>query len=391
MRFVLLLALLFVSLFTSSCNQVGLGIQSAVSNLITAPYRGIRDAISDAQYENILETTEERKLVQKEISETGCDGKFSLKISTKADDTFSILRDEVRKNVCSSKAWGSCSVLECPCSLLCPETFELFNRTEKMEDLTKEENSLSFRNTLFPKFTNAPEHVMTHGFCWGHTSVTSKFNRLTFFGPKTNPPFDNKSTDPEEQNKLIDYYKAQIEKVLDNEVADFPGIKDLKELSSIPGLEEYLYDRMGEIWADNAMTFQGLSVAMQSSSGDREENKKFFDDVKNKLDNYQQPKIVFTQKDDSFATDTTLVSHYYEMDGKTILCLRDNNHPPQTNYECKNKMFMKDDGTIEYDDHYDGDNLDIGGVAIAHNDNRETVAQVDALHEKCQDDYGCDD
>ena len=393
MKRFLILSFIFITMLfgLTSCNQAMLGVGSAIQNLITSPYRGIRDAISNHVYDEVLERTEKAKLTRTEKvqrAKNPCEKKDASPPLSKSQQTnLKKVQEEIRKNICSCKAWGTCSKEECSCNKLCPKTFELLSRVENISDFTKEENSLSFRNTDTPGFKT--EHTMTAGFCWGHASVTSKFNRLAFFKPNTKPPYDIQSKNVEEQNKLIDYYKKQIDKILNNEVADFKGIANLKQLSSIPGIDSYIYDKMGEIWADNAMTFQGLFTAFDSFSNKREENEEFFKQVKSKLDNFQQPQIVFTFKNLATLTHASLVSHYYEQNGKTILCLRDNSDSVSDNVKCKNKMYLNKDGTIR-NELTPSMSLDIGDIKIAHNDNREAVAQMNSLHKRCKRDKDCD-
>lgn len=380
----LLFVFLCLSVFVS-CNQNMLAVGSAVKNFVTTPYRGVRDAIANRRYKRAVKKTQKALAENPEGQNATCIVNPIEKVMDEDDEkTIDDILSEVRPQVCSCKAWGTCSTKECSCEYLCPETLAILQRTDSLQDLSKPENSLNFRNDWSPNFENTPEHEMTAGFCWGHASITSKFNRLAFFDNDKQPPFDKNSPDPEVQNQLIDYYREQIDKVLDNKVADFPGIKNLQELSDIPGLEEYLYDKMGEAWADNAMTFQGLATVMQAKPMKRKKNEKFFEDVKAKIDNHQQPQILFTKEGAMGYTHAVLVSHYIKDGDDTILCIRDNNYPPSSNKDCRNRMELKEDGTINYNKWGT-----LGGTKLAHNDNREAVSQMGELVERCRSDKGC--
>lgn len=381
----LLLIFVLLAIFVS-CNQAGLAVGSAVKNFVTTPYRGIRDAIANRQYRNAVKRTETAHAENPDGHEVTCPIVESTILDGEVEGDVEDILPVVREGVCTCKAWGTCTTNECGCEHLCPRTLELLQRTENLTDLTSAENSLNFRNTANPQFANPQEHEMTAGFCWGHASLTSKFNRLAFFDESAEPPFNLDSPDPEVQNQITDYYREQIDKIVDNKVADFPGIPNLQALSDRPGLEEYLYDKMGEIWADNAMTFQGLFTVMQASPMKKSKNEKFFEEVKEKLDNHQQPQIVFTKEGAMGMTHTVLVSHYQQVGDETILCLRDNNYSPQSNENCSNNMRIQPDGTINYSKWGK-----IGGIKLAHNDNREAVSQMNALHERCQADKGCED
>lgn len=383
--FLLLFVLLSVMV---SCNQNMMAVGTAARNFVTAPYRGVRDMIANNAYQRAVRRTERAHGNVPDIYRSTCDRQPIEDILDPDDeDEIEGLLPVVRDSVCSCKAWGSCSANECSCENLCPKTLELLQRTENISDLSSEDNSLSFRNSQ----VQGAEHEMTQGFCWGHASLTSKFNRLAFFEPNQDPHFDLNAASEEEQNQALDYYKEQIDKIVDNKVAEFPGISNLNELSRYPGLQTYLFDRMGELWADNAMTFQGLFTSLKSTPQSREDNEEFFRDVKRKIDNHEQPQIVFTRNNAKFMTHAVLVSHYIQEGDQTILCIRDNNYGAQSNQNCENRMTMNTDGSVNYESSnpYNFDWGKLGGLKIAHNDNREAVTQMNRLHKKCEDDKGC--
>lgn len=379
---IFILVFLMLSVFVS-CNQNLMGIGAATKNFITAPYRGIRDAIANRSYNRVARRTERAHEENGGDVNITCVRTIEDILEPEVEGDVEGLRDAVRETVCTCKAWGSCDKSVCSCENLCPETLELLQRTDSIQDLSKKENSLSFRNEQVA----GADHEMTNGFCWGHASLTSKFNRLAFFEPEQEPPFSLTSNNEEEQNQALDFYKEQIDKIVNNEVAEFPGIPNLETLSSIPGLESYLFDKMGSLWADNAMTFQGLFTSLKSEPKSPAANREFFEDVKRKIDNHEQPQIVFTGRGYKFYTHAVLVSHYIVEDGKTILCIRDNNSDPEINHGCENKMYINEQGVVEYDNWMWGE---LGDIKIAHNDNREALSQMNALHDKCQADKGCD-
>jgi hypothetical protein len=115
----------------------------------------------------------------------------------------------------------------------------------------------------------------------------------------------------------------------------------------------------------------------------KEDSAKFIEDVVKKIDNHQQPQIVFTQEGAKFMTHAVLVSHYIKNSkGETVLCLRDNHDSPTTNYKCNNKMYIASDGSIRYNSWGD-----IGKVVVAHNENPDTVIQQKSLVEKCKGEH----
>lgn len=368
--------MILLILFSLSCDQTTLGIGTAVKNLVTYPVKAVKNVLSDKEYSKI----ERRTLKEDEVdlSEIRC----SQENTNPQLNQVETLRDNVRALACKCIPWGTCSKEECECDILCPNNFNIFKRREIHEN-TKSENSLAFRNS--PGVSE--NYEMTNGFCWGHASLTSKFNRLAFFKNDKPAPFNINSENEQEQNNAIAYYKKKIDAVINNEAVDIEGFSNLKEFSDHPALQSYLGDMMAEQWADNAMTFQGLHVGLSSKAFPRKRIKRFLRKVKRKIDSNQQPQIVFTGAGKSFDTHTVLISHYQEKEnGELILCVRDNNEMPDSNSVCENKMYIDDSGKLQYENPDWGE---IGGFKIAHNDNPDAVEQFEALKEKCNNDKDC--
>lgn len=379
-----LIFLSFILLATGGCRQELLGAKHAVKNFITAPYRGIKGAVSNYNYSKLRERTEraEGHGISAGNGEDRCGGGgIDGVLGSGQENSLKELQELVRKGACECKAWGSCTVKECSCEKLCPDSLEIFNR-RPLEENTSRENSLAFRNTPL----SSSSYEMVQGFCWGHASVTSKFNRLAFFDKGKKPPFSLSSRDEEEQNKAIEYYKKKIDDIVDNKATDIEGFENLEDFSDHPALQGYIGDKVATGWADRAMTFQGMKTAVKSSPASKKENKDFFEQVKRKVDNHQQPQIVFTKKGVTGFTHAVLVSHYIIENGKTVLCVRDNNTSPYANGQCRNRMTLKSGGDIHYASPFWGD---LGGVKVAHNDNQDAVAQVSALVERCKKDKDC--
>jgi len=379
MSYIIKFSLLIVLLTsTISCkNQNTLGAVSAVKNLFTAPFRAVSNGISNIQYNNISGRDE-----KKQSHPSECWVKRKSPIENLSD--IEKITDAVRGNVCSCVPWGSCTTAECPCSRMCPDNFDIFKRPgrKSVGELSHKENSLPFRNGGGGSSIKA-----TQGFCWGHASVTSKFNRLAFFKKNEKPKFSLKSADATEYNKALDYYKEIVDKIVDNEPVDIPGYENLNDFASEPGIQEYIADHVATSWADRAMSFSGLNVAMKSKPRSKKQNKKFFEDVMKKVDQNQQPQIVFTGKNRMFLTHAVLVSHYEKMnDGTTKLCIRDNNNRRRNGprLDCSDYMIVKKDGTVRYNRWGD-----LGGLNVAFNENPDSLDQFDNLKEKCDDEKGC--
>ncbi len=363
----------------SSCNQNMIGAGYAVKNLVTAPFKAVGNYFSNNAYDNIKEQSNDKSStptecwVKRKSVLTGLQG-------------IEDITNAVRANVCSCVPWGSCTVEECPCSRMCPEGFDIFKRPgqKSTADLSTRENSLSFVNG-----GGGGEIEATQGFCWGHASVTSKFNRLSFFKKDEKPKYSLKSKDREEQKKALDYYKDLIDDVVDNKVTTIPGLSSLRELSEFPGLESYIADKVAHEWAQRAMSTAGLGIALKSGAMSREKSSEFFNTIKEKVDQNQQPQIVFTKRGSAMYTHAVLVSHYIkERDGSTTLCIRDNNRSrhsiDRVKSDCVDKMSIKRDGSIRYSQWGD-----LGGAEIAFNENPDALTQINNLKEHCDKEKGC--
>jgi hypothetical protein len=357
------------------------GAGHAIKNAVTSPATAVGNYISNNAYKNI-----QKESVGKEPVESPCWVTKKSVLPMLSD--IEKLTNAVRENVCSCVPFGSCSVDECPCSRLCPKGFEIFKRpgVESTADLSTTSNSLSFTN-----MSGGGDIKATQGFCWGHASVTSKFNRLAFFKKKDKPKHDIYSNDRNEQKKALSYYKSLIDEVVDNKVVSIPGIANLNELSSIPGLQSYISDKVAHEWAKRAMTAGGLKLGLRTKVMKRRESETLFRDIKDKLKHNQQPQIIFTKRGNAMKTHAVLVSHTMKHpDGRDILCIRDNNRSrlamSAIKTSCIDKMIIDKDGGINY---LNPDWGELGGVEIGFNDNPDALAQIKSLKEQCDRDKSC--
>ncbi len=95
---------------------------------------------------------------------------------------------------------------------------------------------------------------------------------------------------------------------------------------------------------------------------------------------------MFTKRGDRYTTHYVLVSHYRRVNGRTILCVRDNNKSPRSNRNCENEISMKSDGSLTYNARGWGD---LGRVEVAHNDDQDALAQFNSLRAHCVDEKDC--
>ena len=381
MRALLLIMLLFNLV---SCNQVGLGVGSAVKNFFTTPIKAVEGLISGADYEDKKEETIKNKKNSSETVMEYCLDEAGQPVDKSELSSIDLLQKNIRTLACKCQPWGDCPTNICSCGIQCPTGFDIFKHPGDMtpKKLSTPENGLSFRNGYVPS-----KHSQTQGYCWGHARVTSQFNRLGFFKPGVKPPHNIWSRDSEEQDNAIEYYKKIIDQVSNNKAVDIPGFPDLKTMSEHPALQSYIADKVAQTWADHAMSWQGVKTAIGTGQKSNADYKKIFSEVKERLDMNMQPTIVFTARGSNFLTHAVLVSHYEVLNnGDIALCLRDNNNPERNAASCADRMTINPTQGLVYSDPMFGK---IGDINIAHNDKSDASAQADALREKCLKEKDC--
>jgi hypothetical protein len=384
--------LLLIMLLLTSCDQTGLGVMAGVSNFITTPYRAIRSAIADSEYEAKRGPTMTRI---RNLEQERREGRNLLQCgrpdsSPAGQSGLNDVADVLRATRCECIPWGSCTTEVCACDRLCPNDFTIFHHPpgQTLQELSAPSNELAFRNARGAM--GGTSHASTNGYCWGHANVTAQFNRMAFFDRNQRPPFNINSTNPTEQRNAITYYKDLIDKVTSNKATSIPGFGNLAELSELPALQSYIADKVAESWADSAMTFQGLYVGLRPGHQGADHYRRIFAQTKERLDMGIQPIISFTRYNQSFDTHATLVSHYEETPNGIKLCLRDSNLPSQQAASCTNAMYLDQEGRCIYSGWRGGDsNGQIGGVVFAHNNNDEMVEQADELTRRCRRDKNC--
>lgn len=366
----------------SQSNQRQLGAITAVTNFFTSPFEAIANAIAHRKYEKYARDTLSQANTAALSREIQCAPDGSPLPASALRDLMSIPHIS-----CKCEAWGNCVKQACPCDVLCPKNFHLFRRgMSSTRDLTTPENSLAFRNSVDEGSVEGRIRF-TDGICWGHAAVTQKFNRLGFFKPDSLPPHRLDSTDPQERRRAIRFYRSIIDDIIDNKAKDIPGFRNLQEFSDDPELSNYFHDKVAREWADRAMSWQGLGLAVNDRPGAPEKNEQIFAEVRRRLSMNQQPNLVYTLADFKFNTHSALVSHEEVKDGKSVLCMRDNNYEEILNAACLNYMFLDENGRIMSMEM--GHTYMVGGLDLAFNDERDAVNQVKSLHKRCKREKGC--
>lgn len=365
-------SLLSVALLLWACDQTGTAILAAAKNVITAPIDGVRKlgaVISGNTYEDYAKRTD---ALRYEVP--GSCGDASI---GKGDEFLKSLTGSmqaIRNSSCTCRPWGTCTPSNCGCGTLCPDSFDIFS-VHADRNLGGKDHEFPFLNS-FSDFAN---QGITQGYCWGHASMTAKFNRLAFFKPNSPAP---KADGPAER----EYYRAIIKRIRDNQATEIPGYSSLHDFSEDPAIQELIKDEIKEEWADKAMTLSGASIALKAGKMTPEAAAAVVADIKRRTTRYQSPQMVFTVKGKPGYTHALLVSEVRkDSAGNSLICLRDNNDEVWLRSRCQNYFLVKKSGEISAKYHYG----EIGGVVIGGNENSDTVAQIHSLVAKCRGDKKC--
>lgn len=365
-------SILFVALALWACDQNGTAVLAALKNVVTAPIDGVRKlgaVISGNTYEDYVKRTE---ALRYEVPSSCGDASIG-----KSDEFLKSLTSSmkaIRASNCSCRPWGTCSTSNCACGTLCPDSFDILS-VHADRNLGGKDHEFPFRNS-FKDFAN---QGITQGYCWGHASMTAKFNRLAFFKPKSPAPAADGPAERE-------YYRTIIKRIRDNEATEIPGFANLREFSENPAIQELIKDEIKEEWADKAMTLSGATIALKAGTMAPAAAAAVVADIKRRTTHYQSPQMVFTVKGQPGFTHALLVSEVREdSEGNSIICLRDNNDDVWLRSRCQNHFVVKKSGEIHSKYLYG----DIGGIAIGGNENSDTVAQIHSLVAKCRADKKC--
>ncbi len=369
-----LFALFFLVILVVACDQNGLGVGAAFKNLITLPIQGaqkVANLVSGKTYDAYREKTMKAGSGEEPCLDPN-EGEGQL--------------TNLSKVACQCKPWANCRKELCSCEKMCPENFNIFKRPNMSLEPTPE-NTLAFVNSS-SAFKN---NKMTQGYCWGHAAITQRFNRLGFFNMMKRPQVlgigqqIDEAKDPEAWKS---FYSDIIDKIASNEASEIPGFADLGSFSSHPVIQEMIADKVAGTWADNAMSFSGLSASLGTSNMKIEKTKALIKDLKERLSYNQSPQLIMTSKESAFYTHVVLVSGVKEMGGETRICLNDNNYTAEENKNCQSYLRVQQNGQIVYPKWWSSGG--IGTVEVTTNEDTDTVKQVAALVKYCRGKKDCE-
>lgn len=359
--------------FVACESQIGTAISTGLTNLLTG--NAFSNSSSDELYQKMKEQSLLKSQNEDNTSPESCNNQSLNVISNATGIDFKNVKD----NLCTCVAWGTCDKQSCSCDKLCPNNFSILNRSGHAMD-ESENNSLSFTNDDLEFYKRDSNYT---GYCWGHAVVTQRFNRLAKFNPSEPKKFA-KSDEYQQRHRELKYI---IKKLNNNEPVDIPGYKNLKDFSSDPEVKELLLDNVKDEWARNAMSTQGLSIVASGKPESKEYYEDLFNDIEFRLKNNQSPAIVFNRRENSAFAHTVMVSGSgVTKDGTRYLCLRDNNYQQHNNMNCGSKMYLNSNGSVSYDRWAPAE---IGKVQLSYTENSNTLEQMENLKKRCQDDKDC--
>lgn len=378
-KIITLFAYVGLMVFVSCENQPGMLIGSAFKNMFNVSEWF---SSADKEYEVLNKAQAQSQSSESLIS---CNDQYGAIDFTQFQ--------KVKDSLCQCKPWGSCDKGSCQCEMLCPLSHEILSRNQTPKDSDVVMNSMAFTNgskTFYEKYEGY------RGFCWGHASLTAKFNRLAVFDGTQSRAYSS----PGEEVERAKYYQRVIDQVANNEPVDIPGFRNLYEFSSSPEVQHLLMKKMGDEWSKYAGSFQGAKSVLDNSGLTGSESRKLVSDIEARLKRNQQPSLLFNNKKEFGSAHVVLVSEvkFDPALNKKVLCLRDNNLPAISHVNCGNKIAVNNDGSMAYCNYkYDKEakqyrdicDEEVGNAQITHNENRDTVDQIKNLHAKCASDKDC--
>lgn len=145
-------------------NQTMLSIGHGMKNFVSLPINGIKnavDSITGNTYDSYRDETLEYMNADEITDETI--NKCIQERSQSILDPLSEAINNIHDQVCTCKLWRTCKKDLCDCDTLCPNNLLIFKRPDiTVEDTTKEENSLPFRNS--PSAFKDNNHPITQGY-----------------------------------------------------------------------------------------------------------------------------------------------------------------------------------------------------------------------------------
>jgi hypothetical protein len=362
---------LLIFILLASCKSQSKRLDQEIKRQIINPPESAGLEVTNQAYDQMVkETPQYLPNINSSLTETETSRVMTESCYTenRTYERFENLTRKIRDIHCSCKAWGTCESEMCECSILCPTGMGIFKRDENLA-MNAVENSLTFTNEDSTK-----GYKKAGGFCTGHATLTQRFNRLAFFHKEAAKPF------PESPKKRINYYKEQIDKIVNNQPADISGYANLQEFSSDPAIQEYLIKKVQDIWfASTATTIINIKDHYDIGKTTKAQAIK---DIKGRLENFQQPLILVENKE--IGRHVVLAENIYEVGDTTYLCIRDNNGMPanSTPSKCASAIVINKESARSGDVEY-------GDIFVYPTENADVVEQQQNLSKKCADDKNC--
>lgn len=378
------LLLLSLLVFFSACeSQMGTVVSSGISNIFT---NSKFDINSSNEAYKVMKASSINNAKMDAGPTSGCVSVDDL-IPLKSGDNENM--SKIKDKLCTCVAWGTCDAKSCSCDNLCPKDFKIIKKLAAPSDAV--ENTLSFTNKI-NKF--AEKDSTYKGYCWGISLLSERFHRLAEYEPTSPKKFQGAGQD----SQRIAEYKKIIAQLNNNEPVTIPGFKSLRDFSSDPEVKDLLQDSVKELWAQNALSSQGVGSITSTQTPSKTEFNQLADDIEFRLKHNMSPAIVYNDKNDRMDAHVLLVSATGVLpSGERYLCLNDNAYVQANVQNCNIKMIMQNDGKIirkygNADVRKDGTKIEqmtVGKVSMTHSENTNLMEQVSNLQSKCAGQKGC--
>lgn len=232
------------------------------------------------------------------------------------------------------------------CSQVCPSDFSIFKDAyQKMQPDTGE-HLLDFLNEK-KKFRR--HHQRTLGYCWGHTTLTRKFNYLAYFDE------DNKQEEfiPSKKNmrKWRRFYKKKIKRIMRGKATYISGFKNLREFTADPDILKMTKLKTVRSWWSHAVRMSAVPVFLTNFKRPMniDEISTLIKDIEFKLSNYITPKIYMANmKKPMFMHIISVYNVIHDEDGSTRICILDNHQYEDELRGCQTYLRAYPDGRLYY-------------------------------------------
>lgn len=317
-------------------------------------------------------------------------------------DVAALSRVKVSKDLTDSKVFNFARYLELikagknyptdRCDEVCPKSFEILAMNNEQR-LRSPESHLSVINTdeYFAKYRKK-----TIGYCWGYSATLADFQHLMFFDPEN----ILQQNIPQNEIQRIEFYvELMAEAALNQNPIIIPGVTNIRELTSLPGIEMSLLELIGKKWAKNATHAQSIvnmfvdDKAMKPKSLRHKINR-----MKEMLQVGILPRIIFADDSPGPMGHWSHVVNVTEIesasDGSHKIFINESNYFPENDQQPYH-IFVTPQGTAHYEPLLstprlaDNPHDRVGRIKFGHEFYNDVIKYSRSLRKMCKKLSGC--